>query len=65
MLWSKITSVFETQMETEIQIVEVEAPKKARRFVFVLLEQFTMLSFASAVECLRIANRMSNAELYS
>ena len=52
-------------METEIQIVEVEAPKKARRFVFVLLEQFTMLSFASAVECLRIANRMSNAELYS
>ena len=65
MLWSKITSVFETQMDTEIQIVEVDAPKKAKRFVFVLLEQFTMLSFASAVECLRIANRMSNADLYS
>ena len=65
MLWSKITSVFEIQMDTEIQIVEVEAPKKAKRFVFVLLEQFTMLSFASAVECLRIANRMSNADLYS
>jgi transcriptional regulator GlxA family with amidase domain len=30
-----------------------------RRFVFVLLDQFTMLCFSSAVEALRIANRMS------
>ncbi|NKX46009.1 GlxA family transcriptional regulator [Roseicyclus persicicus] len=36
-----------------------------RRFVFVLLDQFTMLSFASAVEALRIANRMSGEALYT
>lgn len=36
-----------------------------RRFVFVLLDQFTLLSFASAVECLRIANRMSGQQLYA
>jgi len=35
-----------------------------RRFVFVLLDQFTMLCFASAVEALRIANRMSGRRLY-
>ena len=37
---------------------------KPRRFVFVLLENFTLLSFASAVECLRIANRMIGREAY-
>ncbi|GGH17967.1 GlxA family transcriptional regulator [Cribrihabitans marinus] len=37
---------------------------KPRRFVFVLLEHFSLLSFASALECLRIANRMANRELY-
>ncbi len=37
---------------------------KPRLFVFVLLENFTMLSFASAVECLRIANRMVGREAY-
>ena len=36
-----------------------------KRFVFVLLDQFTMLCFASAVESLRIANRMAGEELYS
>lgn len=35
-----------------------------RRFVFVLLEQFTLLSFASAVESLRIANRMAGRRIY-
>ena len=39
-----------------------EGPK---RFVFVLLDQFTMLCFSSAVEALRIANRMSGHDLYS
>jgi transcriptional regulator GlxA family with amidase domain len=38
---------------------------KPRRFVFVLLDNFTLLSFASALESLRIANRMSGRELYS
>lgn len=40
-------------------------PDKPRRFVFVLLENFTMLSFAAAVDCLRLANRMSKKKLYS
>ena len=35
-----------------------------RRFVFVLLDQFTMLCFACAVEALRIANRMAGQPLY-
>ena len=36
----------------------------AKRYVFVLLDRFTMLCFASAVEALRIANRMSGRTLY-
>ncbi len=36
-----------------------------RRFVFVLLDQFSLLSFASALESLRIANRMSGKTLYT
>lgn len=35
-----------------------------RRFVFVLLENFTLLSFASALDCLRIANRMVGYQAY-
>jgi len=35
-----------------------------RRFVFVLLDQFTMHCMASAVDALRVANRMSGRELY-
>ena len=38
---------------------------RPRRFVFVLLDQFTMLCFASAIECLRIANRTAGRELYT
>lgn len=36
-----------------------------RRFVFLLLDQFTMLSFASAIEPLRIANRVIGQPAYS
>lgn len=36
-----------------------------RRFVFLLLDRFTMLSFAGAIEPLRIANRVSGKELFS
>ena len=43
----------------------IEAPAKPRRFVFVLLEEFTMLCFSAAVESLRIANRMSGRDLYT
>ncbi|MFP4328735.1 MAG: AraC family transcriptional regulator, partial [Paracoccaceae bacterium] len=47
-------------------IVEVPAPpEKPRRFVFVLLDQFSLHCFSSALDSLRIANRMSNRALYS
>ncbi|MDE0589609.1 GlxA family transcriptional regulator [Halocynthiibacter sp. C4] len=36
-----------------------------KRFVFVLLSNFTMLGFASAVEALRIANRNAQNDIYS
>lgn len=38
---------------------------KAEHFVFVLMPKFTLMSFASAVECLRIANRVSGRTLYT
>lgn len=40
-------------------------PVAARRFVFLLLDRFTMLSFAGAVEPLRIANRVVGHDIYS
>ncbi|MDT8328061.1 MAG: GlxA family transcriptional regulator [Roseovarius sp.] len=51
-------------MKSNTAKIEVSAPKTAKRFVFVLLDNFSLLSFASAVECLRIANRMSGVRLY-
>ncbi|GAA6192474.1 GlxA family transcriptional regulator [Phaeobacter gallaeciensis] len=52
-------------MQEQRQVVTVDTEsKKPRRFIFVLLDSFSMLSFASAIECLRIANRMANRELY-
>jgi len=51
--------------KTERPINKVDtAPAKTRRFVFVLLDNFTMLSFAAAIDCLRLANRMANKTLY-
>ncbi|MEL6958480.1 MAG: GlxA family transcriptional regulator [Pseudomonadota bacterium] len=48
------------------QIIDVNADRDTpRRFVFVLLDQFTLLSYAAAVDCLRIANLMSGQELYT
>lgn len=35
-----------------------------RRFVFVLMENFSLLCFATAIESLRIANRMAGREVY-
>ncbi|MFT7107136.1 MAG: transcriptional regulator GlxA family with amidase domain [Yoonia sp.] len=51
-------------MSTEPQTVEVEHSGKPRRFVFVLMSNFTMLCFAAAIESLRIANRTAGKELY-
>ena len=48
-----------------VQTVDIESSgTKPRRFVFVLLDQFTLLCFSCAVESLRIANRMSGKTLY-
>ena len=38
--------------------------RPAKRFVFLLLDNFTMLSFASAIEPLRIANRVAGSQIY-
>jgi len=38
---------------------------RVRHHVFVLLENFSLLSFAAALDCLRIANRMNGREIYS
>ncbi|MGI9370332.1 MAG: GlxA family transcriptional regulator [Ruegeria sp.] len=53
-------------MQEQRQVVDVEnASAKPRRFIFVLLDKFSMLSFASALDSLRIANRMADKELYA
>ena len=40
------------------------APDKPRRFIFLLLDKFTMMSFAGAIEPLRLANRVAGKTLY-
>lgn len=39
-------------------------PDKPRKFVFVLLDNFSLLCFSTAIESLRIANRMAGRTLY-
>lgn len=51
-------------MAIDKNTIEVDAPGKPRRFVFVLMDQFTMLCFSAAIESLRIANRTSGQRLY-
>jgi transcriptional regulator GlxA family with amidase domain len=59
-------AVREDSMNVQPQIVALEPiASKPRRFVFVLLDNFTMLCFACAVESLRIANRMAGRTLYT
>lgn len=53
-------------MQSQLQSVEnLSRGIRPRKFVFVLLPKFTLLSFTSALECLRISNRMANQVLYS
>ncbi|HMO71188.1 MAG TPA: GlxA family transcriptional regulator [Paracoccaceae bacterium] len=40
-------------------------PDAPRRFVFLLLDRFTLLAFAAALEPLRIANRVAGRPLYT
>ncbi|MGH6944146.1 MAG: GlxA family transcriptional regulator, partial [Geminicoccaceae bacterium] len=49
--------------EKEEQAVE-GMPRPPRRFVFVLVPNFSMMAFTSAIEPLRIANRLSRHEYY-
>lgn len=49
-----------SRQDKEIEIKDA----KTRRFAFVLMDNFTMMCFSSAVEALRIANRMANKTLY-
>ncbi|MEL6691399.1 MAG: GlxA family transcriptional regulator, partial [Pseudomonadota bacterium] len=52
-------------MLTQPPRIDVETDgAKPRKFVFVLLPEFTLLCFASALESLRIANRMAGKTLY-
>ncbi|SPH17855.1 HTH-type transcriptional regulator CdhR [Defluviimonas aquaemixtae] len=44
---------------------EAGGAHRQRRFVFLLLDKFTMLSFAGAIEPLRIANRVIGRPAYS
>ncbi len=44
---------------------ETDSALRQRRFVFLLLNRFTMLSFAGAIEPLRIANRVIGREAYT
>ena len=52
-------------MQEQRQVVTVDSTaSKPNNFVFVLLDKFSLLSFASALDSLRIANRMADRELY-
>lgn len=44
---------------------QTSKPEAPRRFVFLLLDKFTMLAFASAIEPLRIANRVVGEKVYT
>lgn len=51
-------------LESKRRYPDLKQTVQTKRFVFVLLDSFTMLSFACAVEPLRIANRLSGKALY-
>ena len=40
------------------------ATKEVKEFVFLLIDKFSMIAFASAIEPLRVANRMADNTLY-
>lgn len=45
--------------------VSVAKTATPRRFIFLLLDRFTMLAFAGAIEPLRLANQVSGQKIYS
>ena len=53
---------------SSVPVTKKPAPavqSRRKRFVFLLLDRFTMLSFAGAIEPLRIANRVLGSQAYS
>jgi len=50
--------------DSDFEVTPVANVTRPQRFVFVLLDDFSLLSFSGALEVLRIANRMSGARLY-
>ncbi|WP_051855700.1 GlxA family transcriptional regulator [Thioclava atlantica] len=46
-------------------MVRLASESRQRKVVFLLLDRFTMIAFASAIEPLRLANQVSGRELYS
>lgn len=50
--------------ETTPSLPPLAGPDRPRRFVFVLMERFTMLPFAAAIEPLRVANRLIGKQVY-
>ena len=51
-------------MQRDANSAKPQAGKAPTRYVFVLLDNFTLLCFSAAVESLRIANRMAGEPLY-
>ena len=49
---------------TQIRATQIAKTETTRRFVFLLLDQFTMLSFACAIEPLRLANLVMGHPVY-
>ncbi len=49
---------------TRNDIAPARGPSEGKHFVFALVPRFTMLSFACAVDCLRIANRVIGHDAY-
>jgi len=50
---------------TSAKATHVTKEAQPKRFVFLLLDHFTLLSYAGAIEPLRIANRVADAPLYA
>lgn len=53
-------------MVSQQKSITIATPRdRSRRFAFVLVDSFSLLSFASALDALRIANRMAEYPLYN
>ena len=52
-------------IQTIESLLRHEDPTRPQQIGFLLLNEFSMLAFASALEPLRAANRQSNKELFN